>query len=153
MKSSSNWIWWTIGGLAVVGLGVGIFIFIKDRKAKKESEKSLDVPSPTTTQTTPSIKPTKVSAPKDDSNFPKWSQQQGDNFRAWVNDTYPAYAKEIDLDRKGSADNSFIRKAWAKYGDEYKKGTTFAMSIDSDDFDSFMHESKLNYVDINDENL
>ena len=38
MKSSSNWIWWTIGGLAVVGLGVGIFIFIKDRKAKKESE-------------------------------------------------------------------------------------------------------------------
>jgi hypothetical protein len=158
-KGSNTWIWWTIGGLAVVGLGVGIFLFVKDRKAKKEAEKTLDVPRPTETQTNPSAKPPNVSAQKDDSDFPKWSKEQGDAFRGWVNDTYPAYAKQIDLDRKGSADNSFIRKAWAKYGAEYKKGTTFSLAdniseMQSDvNLDYFMHEGKMNYVDINDANL
>lgn len=47
------------------------------------------------------------------------SQQSGDAFRTWVNKWHPAYAKEIDLDPKGKIDNSFIRKAWAKYGEEY----------------------------------
>jgi hypothetical protein len=45
---------------------------------------------------------------------------EGNAFRGWVNDNYPSYARQIDLDRTGAYDNSYIRKAWAKYGNEYK---------------------------------
>ena len=44
---------------------------------------------------------------------------EGDKFRNWINDTYPVYAKQIDLDRSGSYNNSYITKAWKKYGSEY----------------------------------
>ena len=47
------------------------------------------------------------------------NQSEGNNFRNWVNNRYPAYAKEIDLDRSGSYNNSYINKAWKKYGVEY----------------------------------
>ena len=36
---------------------------------------------------------------------------QGDAFRGWVNDTYPDFAKEINLNRSGRFNNSFIIKA------------------------------------------
>lgn len=36
---------------------------------------------------------------------------QGDAFRGWVNDTYPDFAKEIQLSRSGRFNNSFINKA------------------------------------------
>jgi hypothetical protein len=49
------------------------------------------------------------------------TKKEGDTFRAWVNDKYSEYAKSIDLDRSGKYDNSYIRKAWAKFGEEYSK--------------------------------
>jgi len=52
--------------------------------------------------------------------FPIITKKQGDKFRAWVNDSYPDYAQRIDLDRSGSHNNSYIRKAWAKHGKEYQ---------------------------------
>lgn len=48
------------------------------------------------------------------------NKTEGDQFRAWVNDTYPAVAKEIDLDRSGSYDNAYIKKAWRRLHKEYK---------------------------------
>ena len=48
------------------------------------------------------------------------TKAEGDAFRKWVNDTHPEYAKEIDLDTTGSHNNSFIKKALAKYGTAYK---------------------------------
>lgn len=50
------------------------------------------------------------------------NKAQGDIFRQWVNKYYPQYAEQIDLSLSGDYDNSFIRKAWSKYGDVYKKG-------------------------------
>lgn len=50
------------------------------------------------------------------------TREEGDRFRKWVNDNYSDYAKQIDLDVSGSHTNSYIMKAWGKYGDEYKKG-------------------------------
>ena len=47
------------------------------------------------------------------------NKKEGDSFREWVNNTYPKYAKEIDLDPSGSHTNSYIMKAWEKYGKKY----------------------------------
>lgn len=45
------------------------------------------------------------------------------NFRAWVNDNYNDYAREIDLDRNRPSNscNSYAQRAWEKYGSEYTK--------------------------------
>jgi hypothetical protein len=48
------------------------------------------------------------------------SEAQGNIFRAWVNENYPDYAKEIKLDPKGKL-NSYVDKAWKKYGAEFTK--------------------------------
>jgi len=58
------------------------------------------------------------------SSSPFKTKQEGDKFRKWVNDNYPDYAKQIDLDISGSHTNRYIMKAWEKYGNEYKKGKT-----------------------------
>jgi len=50
------------------------------------------------------------------------NKAQGDIFRQWVNKFFPTYANEIDLDVSGDFDNTFMRKAWGKYGESYKKG-------------------------------
>lgn len=55
--------------------------------------------------------------------FPFKTTDEGNTFRAWINTNYPTYAKEIKLDLTGAL-NSFVEKAWIKYGTEYttKKG-------------------------------
>jgi hypothetical protein len=52
---------------------------------------------------------------------PPTSQKEGNDFRCWVNGTHRAYAQEIDLDPTGSFNNSYIKKAWLKYGEEYNE--------------------------------
>ena len=49
------------------------------------------------------------------------NKAQSDLFRQFVNRFYPSYAREIDLDLTGDSDNTFMRKAWGKYGEAYKK--------------------------------
>lgn len=44
------------------------------------------------------------------------NQTQGDMFRMWVNAKYESYARKINLDEEGSYKNTYIKKAWAKYG-------------------------------------
>jgi hypothetical protein len=53
---------------------------------------------------------------------PFTNKAQGDIFRQWVNRFFRSYAEEIDLDVSGDYDNTFMRKAWGKYGETYKKG-------------------------------
>ncbi len=48
------------------------------------------------------------------------NKTEGNKFRKWVNDNHPEYAREIDLDVKGSHTNSYIMRAWAKYGKDYE---------------------------------
>lgn len=120
-KSSNTWIWWTIGGITLLGLGVGAFIFIKDRKDKK---KILDASAPeTSSSTSPEFKPsTQTSSSL--SSTPFKSKTEGDAFRQWVNQKDSAYARSISLDLSGKFDNPTIRKAWAKYGQEYLNRST-----------------------------
>jgi len=50
--------------------------------------------------------------------FPFVTTEEGNKFRAWVNEKYPAYAKEISLDKTGGL-NAYLEKAWVKYGALY----------------------------------
>lgn len=52
--------------------------------------------------------------------FPFKTEAEGNTFRAWVNKKDPDYAKSIDLSLTGTL-NSFVQKAWDKYGAEYTK--------------------------------
>ena len=120
MAKGSNWIWWTIGGVTLLGLGVGAYIFFKDRKEKNAqagSESNASTPSNTGSSSSSSGSSSSSSSLPD---TPFKNQAEGDAFRAWVNDNYPAYAKEIDLERsKKKYNNDTIKKAWAKYGSAY----------------------------------
>jgi len=49
------------------------------------------------------------------------NSEQGNKFRSWVNKKDPNFSKEIDLSLTGPYDNEYIRKAWVKYGSEYKE--------------------------------
>ena len=121
-KGSNTWIWWTIGGLAVVGLGVGIFIFIKDRKAKKQQEKMGDAPI---TSSSPSYSPSsQTSSSPTLPPTPFKNANEGNEFRAWVHQYYKDVAKEFDLDLTGKKwDNANMRKAYAKLKGEWDKRT------------------------------
>jgi hypothetical protein len=45
--------------------------------------------------------------------------EEGNAFRAWINEQYPEYAAKIDLDAEGSFDNPYIQKAWEEYGQTF----------------------------------
>jgi hypothetical protein len=55
-----------------------------------------------------------------EASTPFKNQQEGDKFRNWVNDTYPDWAKQNQLDRSGKFNNTYIQKAYQKFGGEYK---------------------------------
>lgn len=54
--------------------------------------------------------------------IPFKNKQEGDAFRQWVNNKYPEWAKKYKLDRSGSYKNSYIKKAFKQYGQEYLNG-------------------------------
>ena len=131
-SSNNNWIWWTLGAVALIGLGVGgYFVFRKpkggDEKKQDgsgsgdESGGSSNIFTNIGTTITETIG---LGGGSSEGATPFRNSEEGNKFRAWVNDNYPDYAKEIDLDRVNSKyDNSTIRKAWAKYGKEYQEKT------------------------------
>ena len=50
---------------------------------------------------------------------PFTNERSGNFFRGYINDVFPTYARRIDLDRTGSFNNNYIRRAWADYGQKY----------------------------------
>jgi hypothetical protein len=128
-SSNNNWIWWTLGSLAVIGLGVGGFIFVRNRKNKKGEEKKQEGSgsgeegggsSNIFTNIGNIVSETLGSGGgTSDPPTPFKTREEGNKFRAWVRSKYPDYAREIVLDEQGKYDNDTIRKAWAKYGQEW----------------------------------
>jgi hypothetical protein len=57
----------------------------------------------------------------EDSAAPFKTKEEGDKFRAWVNQKYPDWAKQNSLDATGPYNNRHIRKAYTEYGEEYGK--------------------------------
>ena len=119
--------------LSLLALGVTattIILILKRRKKKKENENLVNTTfTPNRvkeiTETPLSISnpptPTEIANVVDNGDIEVaiTNRDEGNAFRNWVNDNYPDYAKEIDLDRTGSHTNSYIKKAWKKYGTEY----------------------------------
>ena len=95
MAKGSNWIWWTIGGVSLLGLGVGAYIFFKDKKEKKAQAEA----ETNAANATPNIGDSTASSGSSSSNIPFKNESEGNAFRGWVNDNYPDYAKSIKLDR------------------------------------------------------
>lgn len=106
-------------GVATIGIigTAGYFIYQaikKSREGEGEDEQAPAVDPPAV-----------VEGGKEDSNekTPFTNKAQGNLFREWINKFYPTYAKANDISVSGDFDNAFIRKAWGKYGDVYKKGS------------------------------
>jgi hypothetical protein len=131
-KGSNNWLWWSIGGIATLGLGLGIYYFVKGNKdAKAKAKEEEDKKKATnggggTTYVPPSPAP----SPKPTTDYPKKATPftttiESNAFRKYVNEKDPNFAKAINLDislsSASSTNNSTIQKAFYKYGEEYLK--------------------------------
>lgn len=113
-------------GLIVAGIGVtGLVAYyvIKAIRKRNDSGNAGDEENKESYDTDEEVKqPTYNSAPRETyPETPFTNETEGNKFRAWVNDNYPKYASQISLDRTGTYDNSFVRKAYAQYGSQYNK--------------------------------
>jgi hypothetical protein len=119
-KGNNNWLWWTVGGVAFIGVGVGAFLYFRNKFKEEELKNQGKVFIP---PVTPPPAPTTTTSGSGSGNIsitvPFKNEMEGNAFRNWVNNTYSAWATANQLDRKGSYNNSYIQKAWAKYGVEY----------------------------------
>jgi hypothetical protein len=106
--------------LSVLAAGIGVGLFFAFKKPKSEE----DAPDAGSEDGTPEISGEGYSGTGSTGSSsmatPFTNKADGDKFRGWVNDKYPDYARSIDLDRSGSYNNDYIRKAWSKYGQEYQ---------------------------------
>jgi hypothetical protein len=133
-ENSGNWIWWTLGGVALLGLGVGSYFFFRGKSGDKKSKSDGNTPPATTTvvqkevvyrdrpASTNSTTESPAKADEKQTNFN--NKEQGNAFRRWVRAKDLNYAKEIDLSATGPFDNSTIRKAYAKYSDAFQKNNS-----------------------------
>lgn len=105
-------------GIATIGIiGTASYFIYKAIKDSRDGDDDEDKP--------PVEPPAVVQGGNENSNekTPFTNKAQGNLFRQWVNKFYPTYASTNDLSVSGDIDNSFMRKAWGKYGDVYKKGS------------------------------
>jgi hypothetical protein len=102
-------------GIATIGIiGTATYFIIKKIKDNRDSQDGDENPTPDP--------PTNVVGNENSNEkTPFKNKAQSDLFRQFVNRFYPSYAQEIDLDLTGDSDNAFMRKAWGKYGETYKK--------------------------------
>jgi len=138
-KGNNNWLWWSIGGIATLGLGLGIYYFVKSRKEEqKNNDNSQSSTPPVGSTYVPSTStPDPSPAPSVETITPKstlfTSVEQSNAFRKWVNEKDPAFAQEIKLDAflttATSMNNSTIQKAWGKYSDNYYTQNSIALGI------------------------
>lgn len=117
--NSNSWVYWTIGGVALVGLGVGSYMYYKNKRDQKEQDQKNAENQQTqqTQQTQSQQSPEQTTTALKDTPFT--NKQQGNAFRRWVISKHPDYAKEINLDASGNQNNKYIQQAWAKYSQEY----------------------------------
>lgn len=146
-KGSNAWLWWSIGGIATLGLGLGIYYFVQTKKEEEGEKKNESTPppitsggsggSPSQTNTNQTPAPTPAPTTQEEVIVPKptpfTSVEQSNAFRQWVNENYASFAREIDLDpilsSTSSMNNATIQKAWGKLSNEYYTANDNALGI------------------------
>lgn len=114
-------------GLIVAGIGVtGLVAYYVVKAIRKRADRGNagDEENKESYDTDEEVKKEEYNSSVTRESYPETpftNETEGNKFRAWVNDHYPKYASQIQLDRKGTFDNSFVRKAYAQYGAEYNK--------------------------------
>lgn len=111
-------------GIATIGIiGTASYFIYKAIKDSRDGDDDEDKPSVEP--------PAVVQGGNENSNekTPFTNKAQGNIFREWVNKFYPTYASTNDLSVSGDIDNSFMRKAWGKYGEVYKKGSKYFLKV------------------------
>ncbi len=110
------------GTLGVTGV-LGLYFYNRYRRKKMTSQKipntkiSGQLDNPPLNQANNNN--VKGSAGKFIASTPFTNERSGNFFRGYINDVFPTYATSIKLDRTGSFNNSYIRRAWADYGQKY----------------------------------
>lgn len=117
--NSGNWIWWTLGGVALLGLGVGSYFFFRGKGGDKKSKSDGSTPPPPPTTTTIVQKevvyrdrPTTTSE-----GNPFTTKADLEKFQQWVKDNKSSEYTIGKVDGKWGSKSS---GAWAKYGQEYQ---------------------------------
>lgn len=103
-------------GIATIGIiGTASYFIYKKIKDNRDAERGNEIDV--------EIDTFEIVEGNENSNIktPFKNKAQSDLFRQFVNRFYPSYARQIDLDLTGDSDNTFMRKAWGKYGQAYKK--------------------------------
>jgi hypothetical protein len=111
---------WVLISTILVGGGIGAYFLLRKPKEEKEEEQEVatdDSPSSSSSSSSQYVAPTPQSF-----TFPFKTESEGNTFRAWVIAKDPTFAKSINLDATGKL-NSYVQKAWDKYGTEYSKKT------------------------------
>jgi hypothetical protein len=103
-----------IGVLTIGVIGTATYFIIQKIRDNRDAKDGNENPTPD---------PPANVVGNENSNVktPFKNKAQSDLFRQFVNRFYPSYAQEIDLDLTGDSDNTFMRKAWGKYGETYRK--------------------------------
>jgi hypothetical protein len=73
----------------------------------------------------------KIKAPEY-SATPFANDKEGNAFRAWVIKNKPEWAKTNNLDATGPKDNTYVRKAYKEFGEEYKKSSNVSSVVKKD---------------------
>ena len=73
----------------------------------------------------------KVKAPEY-SATPFANDTEGNKFRAWVIKNKAEWAKSNNLDATGAKDNTYVRKAYKEFGEEYKKSAKVSEVVKKD---------------------
>lgn len=60
------------------------------------------------------------------------NDKEGNAFRAWVIKNKPEFAKTNNLDATGPKDNTYVRKAYKEFGEEYKKSANVSTVVKED---------------------
>ena len=117
-----------IGSIGVLGT-IGYLSYkrikqIKESRKRKENE-SNNTPDSNSSSETNTTKPKSKLVLSIYRSTPFKNRTEGNAFRKWVNDNYPKFAKDIDLDVTGEYNNDWIRTAYAKYGDAYMRSNIY----------------------------
>jgi hypothetical protein len=128
-KGKSSVGFWVLIGTLLVGGGIGAYFLLRKPKEEKESEEEVatdDSPSSSSSSSSQYVAPTPQSF-----TFPFKTESEGNTFRAWVIDKDPTFASSIKLDATGKL-NSYVQKAWDKYGTVYSKKSPSNQSSNKD---------------------